>query len=956
MTSECLVTDISNNPWYLWIDSTAEFEHDTLCLPPVDISKLPVNPPSCGWDALEAPLGLKITVPATVEQYFWGKNGNTYGVTGDYQGVSWFSTTLDIPPGVEGKRIVLQFESARMRAEVFINRQLAGYNLIDGTQFEVDITKLVSPGSNRLSVRITDPNGDFTWCDFPLFSWGNYKTIPSHAFGGITGKVSLEITDNTWIDDVFIKNKPEINAIDADITLSSSADKIKGSLVTEITKKGGNKVLLSQTTEVMTMKGEAVHVPLSLPDALPWSPDTPELYDIHISWHGADGSIDEASKHFGFRWFEVRDVQGDKQFYLNNKRIFLRTAISWGCWPVNGIFPTPELAEKQILTAKAIGLNMLNFHRTIGQNLVLDKADELGLLYYAEPGGYRHGTDSLSQKWKQIKLLRMVKQFRSHPSLIIYNMENESCMNPPPEAISDIAKAHRLDETRCITYASEYYNVNDLPATCPFTPYPAKLHMLPYSQELLYFGWYDEHHAPGPGVYYDDMYSNPDKYYLNINHPSEIIFYGEEGAIGTPGRFELIKEAILNNKQKGWDSDDYLDIYNAYDQFLTKKGFRKAFPAVDSLTRCIGNMSYYYQGRAIENARINNLVDGYAVNGWEEMKLENHSGIVDCYRNPKGDVRLISRYNQPLYLSVKLRNKVLQTGDSIIADIFIVNEKDINGRYKLTVEATDTDGQIEKKEFSVSVTGGDRYGELLQKDVVFKSRIDGYCSISAKLLENQTVVTIGDDQAFLVSLDTRDIPPDGVIYDTSGLFNAVLKESGLQELPEYKGGKPEADYVLVGNALPKWEYSLRQDLLEWVAGGHTLIIAGSADIWAEFLAQKEIIKYQGKRNLGRLWFGGNYFVRDHPFFTGLPVNTVFNWEYQCFSLYSRKRFGLRIQNDETIVGAVSDHQQEVYSAVSIIQMGKGKIILSTLDISGALKEGGKPAIVAKRVLLNLIRK
>lgn len=54
----------------------------------------------------------------------------------------------------------------------------------------------------------------------------------------------------------------------------------------------------------------------------------------------------------------------------------LLTAISWGYWPVGGLYATPEMAEKQILTAKALGLNMLNFHRSIGSPVVLEKADE----------------------------------------------------------------------------------------------------------------------------------------------------------------------------------------------------------------------------------------------------------------------------------------------------------------------------------------------------------------------------------------------------------------------------------------------------------------------------------------------------------------------------------------------------------------------------------------------------
>ena len=104
----------------------------------------------------------------------------------------------------------------------------------------------------------------------------------------------------------------------------------------------------------------------------------------------------------------------------------LRSAISWGYWPVTGLIATPEMAEKQITTAKQLGLNMLNFHRNIGTPVVLDKADEMGLLYYEEPGSFHSGThDPFIRTILREKVFRMIKRDRSHPSLIIYNMINE---------------------------------------------------------------------------------------------------------------------------------------------------------------------------------------------------------------------------------------------------------------------------------------------------------------------------------------------------------------------------------------------------------------------------------------------------------------------------------------------------------------------------------------------------
>ena len=147
----------------------------------------------------------------------------------------------------------------------------------------------------------------------------------------------------------------------------------------ELRERGSNKVVWSRQEQ---MDGSEKTLTLSLPQAKLWSVEEPNLYELT-----AKLGNDELTQRFGFRWFEVRDVEGDRQFYLTGKRITLITAISWSFWPDNGITPSRELAYKQVRDAKQLGMNMLNFHRTIGNTDVLNAADELGLLYFEEPGG-----------------------------------------------------------------------------------------------------------------------------------------------------------------------------------------------------------------------------------------------------------------------------------------------------------------------------------------------------------------------------------------------------------------------------------------------------------------------------------------------------------------------------------------------------------------------------------------
>ncbi|WP_324670516.1 glycoside hydrolase family 2 protein [Hymenobacter sp. GOD-10R] len=989
------VVDLSAQDWRLWLDRAAPWVQDRLYAPPVNLAQLPVNPPTGGWEALQNASTQLVHLPATVEQYFWGQNGNAFGLSGNYLGVSWFSTKLAVPAAMQGKRVVLRFESVRLRAEVFVNRQLAGYDLVNSTPFEIDITKFVRYGQdNEVAVRITDPNGNFDWRDSQTFMWGNYRIQPTHGFGGITGKVELVATDPVYVQDVFVKNKPRLDEIEVQVTTDNQTTKpTSGTLHLEVREHGGaqrtvfaqdypqTQVPAGQSTKSMTVR---------VKNAKQWSVEAPNLYVLTATWRGADHTQDSYQQRFGFRWFEVRDVAGgDRQFFLNSKRIVLRTSISWGFWPVNGIAPSDALARKQVETAKALGLNMLNFHRTIGQTNVLDYADELGLLYFEEPGGNQYPangfnpTDSLGRKQADFyfperteKVMRMIRRDRNHPALVIYNFHNERGAPPQGKDSMEMRAAHQLDPTRLMTYNSS----NGDPTLKPNPRF--KLHLRPYDSKFYDYGWFDQHHAGGPGVYHDNLYSSPTKYLRYTDHQDEIVYYGEEGAIGTPPRLQLIRDEILKTgKNIGWETASYLAWYDTYDQFLTNTpGFRQVFPTVDALTTAMGNNAYYYQGRAIENIRLNNTVDGYAVNGWESMMLENHSGIVDNYRNPKGDVQLIARYNRPVYVAVKPTRKVLGVGDTSRVDFHLINEVNLKGSYRLRVLATDEQGRtVLSKMLPVRVTGGTKYGELLSASLPLIPTSAGYTTIKAELLSGGNVVASGDDKLYAVKLNAAGIPAAGMVADTSGVLGAYLKSVGVNSFQPFKSGRPQGKYLLVGAFNPQQTGNpLVTDILEWVNEGNTLIVVNNIDKWATHLGRKEVVDYRGLKELGTSWYGGNYFAKNHPLFAGLPPAGVFNWEYQCFATYDRNRVGLRLFNGETIVACVSDHKKEVYSALSIVPHGRGHIVLCALDIFstlrgvkvGAKAEGdgenaaltslnstgsNKANIVGQQLLLNMLR-
>jgi len=801
--------DLSGPDWKLWQDKGAEWENDELFSPPIDIAKLPLNLPTGGWDLLNSN-ALAVSVPGTVEEYLHPGNGPA----GDIKGVSWWTRKFKIPESGSLRHIVLHFDAVRLRAEVFVNHKLVGYDTIGSTPFDIDITDAIKPGEEcELAVRVTDPGGNFDWRDSSPFMWGT-NTIPmSHGFGGVTGRVRLVSSDPIFVDDIYVQNTPAITNVNVIATVKNTTDQtVQRDVEITVSDKADIDRLKEQKPEVidqlmpLTFRSELKNVQLkpgdntvafqvAAPKAKLWDLEHPNLYVCKINLNEGHMQMDSAQQTFGFRWLAPEGIGTNAMFRLNGKRIVLRTAISWGFWPINGIFPTPELAEKQIRDAKNYGMNMLNFHRCIGQPVVLDTADELGLLYYQEPGGYKSASGDFAEALMREKVFRMVRRDRSHPSLVIYSFINERAAMQPLQSRerADMLAAHALDPSRTLTLSSSW-------ARIPDEPEDIKAQMRPFDGEIHFTGWFDIHHAGGPEVWRQNLYLSPDKYYNRTTNRNEIVYWGEEGAISSPPRLELIKAALDASPVKGWDGQTYLDWYRRFDNFLTRKNLRAAFSTVDALTTAMGDVSLYHQGRKTEMMRATDVADGYAINGWEAESVENHSGIVDCWRNPKGDPAILAYYNQPLYVAVKTRSQFAQIPGEVTVDFYGINEKDLHGAHMLKISAKDPAGrEVFAKVVSVQLTGGDVYGELLEDGIKIPiTDATGMFRVEASLRDAAgKEVATGHDDMLAVDWKSEKLSGNGATWESSPLVRDFLASEKGVKAEAYRDGLDKLDWVVV---------------------------------------------------------------------------------------------------------------------------------------------------------------
>lgn len=800
---------LTGGGWSLWFDKEASWQNDRLYLPheATDLSLLPVNSPTGGWQVLDNnPDAISVKVPGTVEEYLTVSDNPR---PEDFRGVSWWYRKIMIPADQKNKRFILYFESVRMRAEVYLDGKLVAYDLIGETPFHVDITEEAKPGIEQLlAIRVTNPGGNFHWQDFDILKWGEYNIPPARSFSGIIGRVKLESLNPIFISDIYMQNTPEFTKANAIISVANMTSfGVRQDIEVLVSEKNNsNRVVFRQILKKLSfpLGNHEVTIPINVPDAKLWNLSTPELYTCHVRIKKGKRILDKDEKNFGFRWFTVDGVGKDAVLRLNGHRIMLRSAISWGYFPVTGLVATPEMAEKQVLAAKKLGLNMLNFHRCIGSPIVLEKADELGLLYYEEPGSFHSANhDPFIRTIVNEKLKRMIYRDRSHPSLVIFNLSNEfgGRLSKDKELVAkrmnDMREAHAVDPSRIMTFTSGWANSENMEED-------SKAHMLPFDTTLYRKGWFDNHRAGGPETWLESYYKGPKNNFMYTDNCTEVYMRGEEGAISTPPRIQLINEKIEHTGKTGWDGLFWKRQYKAFADYFQEKRLGAYFGTIDSLTCLLANVSYEHQGRRIEGMRMQNLGDAYMINGWEAMPYDNHSGIVDIYRNPKGDTSILAYYNQPLYVAVASRNQVVKLPGVVTVDFYIINEKNLKGSHILDIKMFAPNGEIVyTRSEKVFIKGDETFGQLLLENVSIPvNGKEGTYRIQADIKVNgRQVCAHGHDEVVAVNWQANDLAGDGAYYgDDNDKVAAFYETVTGKKLSAFTPDMKKLDWLVVNRS------------------------------------------------------------------------------------------------------------------------------------------------------------
>jgi len=343
-----------------------------------------------------------------------------------YQMVCGYRRTIAAPESWAGRRVFLCVGAAGHSAEVYCNGTLVGEHRCGYTAFRVELTDALRIGAdNELAVKVDSRETQ----DIPPFGY----VIDYMTYGGLYREVWLEVTEPTYIADVFAR--PEATGrLGATVTLDGA------------TRPGMRvKAFVERHSAVADVSGAATELALYVANARRWDVDGPNLYTLVTELWEGDALLDCVETRFGFRAAEFR-ADG---FYLNGRKLKLVGLNRHQSFPYVGYaMPASMQRYDAEILKHELGCNAVRTSHYPQSPHFIDRCDELGLLVFTETPGWQHLGD---EAWKE-QVVRntadMVRQYRNHPSIILWGVRVNESLDDDALYARTNAVAHELDPTR----------------------------------------------------------------------------------------------------------------------------------------------------------------------------------------------------------------------------------------------------------------------------------------------------------------------------------------------------------------------------------------------------------------------------------------------------------------------------------------------------------------------------
>ena len=330
------------------------------------------------------------------------------------QGTGRYRRGVQIPSAWAGRSIVLILEGVFHESVILVDEAAVAVHGDGWTPIEVDLTQALDGKTSFMlgvDARVPDDRngGRFSQSLVGKQDWYGVQ-------GGIWKPARLEARDPVHFAKIFIRTSFDLKTGDVSIRgeLSRAADAT--TLQATLSRAGEQVARL-----IYHFRSERFDAAFALPDAEPWSPDAPNLYDLVVELIVGDKTVDAVERVVGFRRLEARDGR----LVLNGEPFIVFGALDQDWRPEEECRPlSAEFLEERFANAKAMGLNTLRCHVKIPDPLYFDLADRLGLIVWLDMPYMQFLAPATREALRRV-FRTSVSTHGHHPSICVWTLFNE---------------------------------------------------------------------------------------------------------------------------------------------------------------------------------------------------------------------------------------------------------------------------------------------------------------------------------------------------------------------------------------------------------------------------------------------------------------------------------------------------------------------------------------------------
>jgi hypothetical protein len=329
---------------------------------------------------------------------------------------------FDLTPAL-GRRYWLHFGGVSYQAEGWLNEQPIGFHRGIWDAFGWELTSALRPGANRLRLRVIKNGGE----QFPVPQvLSGFLPYVSSTFGGIWQPVHLFDTGSAWLSDLYVRGEAD-GTVRIEATLCGEGTP---TLILQIFAPNNRPIYQTRWQGVGVFQHE-----VKLPKIKPWSPRSPALYHCRAEVY-LDGELShQVEQPFGFRTLEVEG----SRILLNGRPFYPRGLLHWG-WYLRTHAPAPsqEEARQELHHLQAMGFNMLKACLWVPSRDYLTLCDQLGVAVWLELPLWLPRMDAAQIEQVRREYEAIVRQVRSHPSILIWTLGCELSKQFPHEVLGEL--------------------------------------------------------------------------------------------------------------------------------------------------------------------------------------------------------------------------------------------------------------------------------------------------------------------------------------------------------------------------------------------------------------------------------------------------------------------------------------------------------------------------------------